>query len=358
MSLKQLRILNVRNLTDIDIEPCSGLNVFYGANASGKTSLLESISILGTARSFRTHHIKQIIQYTKSGLTVFGQLNDGQAIIPIGIEKTKTSTTVRIQGQSLKQSSELTKLLPVVSLHPELHRLVSEGPKFRRQFLDMGVFHVEHHFLSLWQDYHKILRQRNAALRQEQTDSLIKVWDKELIKYAEQINLMRQNYLARLQVYYETTAHTLLGFVPEIRYHSGWSKDLDFATALADGFNNDKEKRYTGSGPHRADIKFSYQGTPVQHCFSRGQQKMLVTILLLSQALLLREKQQQCIILVDDLAAELDTEHRQLFIKLLFDTQAQCFITLTDPNLLNIDSDSNIKMFHVKHGTVTADALS
>lgn len=358
MSLKLLRIHNVRNLSEVDIEPCSGLNIFYGANASGKTSLLESISILGTARSFRTHHVKQIIQYTKTELTVFGQLNDGEKTFPIGIEKSKNATTVRINGQTLKQSSELTKLLPVVSLHPELHRLVSEGPKFRRQFLDMGVFHVEHHFLSIWQDYHKILRQRNAALRQEQSDSLIKMWDKDLIKYSEQITAMRQDYIARLQKYYETTASSLLGFIPDIHYQTGWSKDLDFATALHEGFDNDKDKHYTRSGPHRADIKFSYQATPVQHCFSRGQQKMLVTILLLSQALLLREKQQHCIILVDDLAAELDVEHRQLLMQLLQDSQAQCFISLTDPNLLNIDSALDIKLFHVEHGVITADTMN
>ncbi|MFV2061874.1 MAG: DNA replication/repair protein RecF, partial [Gammaproteobacteria bacterium] len=352
MSLKQLRVHNVRNLSAVDIEPCSGINVFYGANASGKTSLLESISILGTARSFRTNHIKQIIQYEQNGLTVFGQLHNGDITIPMGIEKTKTTTTVRIKGETLKQASELTKLLPVVSLHPELHRLVSEGPKFRRQFLDMGVFHVEHQFLSVWQDYHKILRQRNAALRQEQSDDLIQVWDKDLIRHSEQITQMRESYLSQLNQYYQITANTLLGFVPLIEYYPGWSKDNNFESALHDSFQTDKDRHYTRAGPHRADIRFTHNGIAAQHCFSRGQQKMLVTILLLSQALLLREKQQHCIILVDDLAAELDTEHRQLFMQLLNNTQAQCFITLTDPNLLDVKNQPNIKMFHVKHGEI------
>jgi len=355
MTLKQLRVHNVRNLTGIDIEPCSGLNIFYGANASGKTSLLESISILGSARSFRTNQIKQIIQYKQDSLTVFGKLDDSGTTTAMGIEKSKSGTTVRINGETLKQASELSKLLPVVSLHPELHRLVSEGPKFRRQFLDMGVFHVEHQFLSIWQDYHKILRQRNAALRQEQSDSMITVWNKDLIKYSVQITDMREDYLTRLQPYYESTANTLLGFVPQISYHTGWSKELDYPTALAESFASDKEHHYTRLGPHRADIRFSHEGIPVQHCFSRGQQKMLVTILLLSQALLFREKQQLCLIVVDDLAAELDDEHRQLFMTLLRETKAQCFITLTDPGLLNIDLESNVKVFHVEHGTITPD---
>jgi len=340
MSLKQLRVNFVRNLSDIDITPCPGLNIFYGANASGKTSLLEAIAILSTARSFRTNQIKQIIQHQQQALTVFGQHFDGTTVIPMGIEKSTKGTTVRIKGETLKQASELSKLLPVVSLHPELHRLVSEGPKFRRQFLDMGVFHVEHQFLSRWQDYHKTLRQRNAALRQQQPDGLIQIWNKDLIKHCAQITAMRQNYLSRLEDYYQSTANTLLGFVPTIHYHTGWSKDCDYATALQDSFQTDKEHHYTRCGPHRADIRFSVDGVPVQHCFSRGQQKMLVTILLLSQALLLRENKQQCIILVDDLAAELDTEHRDLFMKLLADTQAQCFITLTDPGLLQLDQNT------------------
>ncbi len=356
MSLKQLRVHHVRNLTEIDIEPCSSLNIFYGANASGKTSLLESISILGTARSFRTNHIKQIIQYQQDGLTVFGQLDDGTTTIPMGIEKTRSATTVRIKGETLKQASELSKLMPVVSLHPELHRLVSEGPKFRRQFLDMGVFHVEHQFLVVWQNYHKVLRQRNAALRQQQSDDLITIWDKDLIKHGNAISDMRVDYLKRLQPYFESTATTLLGFIPDINYHLGWPKDRDYQTALNDSFITDKEHHYTRCGPHRADIRFSHEGTPVQHCFSRGQQKMLVTILLLSQALLLREKQQQCIILVDDLAAELDEQHRLLFMQLLSDTNAQCFITLTDPSLLNIDPESDTKLFHVEHGMITPDS--
>ncbi len=353
MSLKQLRVRYVRNLTEVDIEPSSNLNVFYGANASGKTSLLESISILGTARSFRTNHIKQIIQYQQEALTVFGQLDNGSTLVPMGIEKTRSTTTVRIKGETLKQASELSKLMPVVSLHPELHRLVSEGPKFRRQFLDMGVFHVEHQFLAVWQNYHKILRQRNAALRQQQSDSLIQVWNKDLIKYGNSISEMRLDYLNRLQPYFDSTATTLLGFIPDINYQTGWSKDFDYQTALDESFVTDKEHHYTRCGPHRADIRFSHNNTPVQHCFSRGQQKMLVTILLLSQALLLREKQQQCIILVDDLAAELDQQHRSLFMQLLTDTNAQCFITLTDPSLLNIDPASNTKLFHVEHGAIT-----
>lgn len=355
MNLKQLRVQHVRNLSSVDIEPCSGLNVFYGANASGKTSLLESIAILGTARSFRTNKIKQIIQYQQDGLTVFGLMSDGNVTVPMGIEKTKSGTTVRIKGETVKQASELSKLMPLVSLHPELHRLVSEGPTFRRQFLDMGVFHVEHQFLSIWQDYHKTLRQRNAALRQEQSDELIQVWDKDLIKYSEQVTLLRQQYLVRLQTYYETTASTLLGFVPEIRYFTGWSNQYDYQTALTESFQMDKEQHYTRCGPHRADIRFNYDGAAVQHCFSRGQQKMLVSILLLSQALLLREKQQHCIILVDDLTAELDKKHRQIFMKLLNETKAQCFITLTDPALLELDGDTNIKLFHVEQGKITPD---
>lgn len=354
MYLTQLDIHQVRNLFEVKIKPSKRCNYIFGANASGKTSVLEAIYLLSIARSFRTTHIKHVISYEQPSLQVFARIENGNKVsTPIGLERSSHKTRIRINGLDVKQVSELSSLLPVQIINPDVHKLLEQGPKYRRQFIDWGVFHVEHSFLQAWQQYYRVLKQRNAALRRKQDRKSITLWDEQLIQYAKTITLSRENYLLGFLPIFNKYVEKLMGLDVSICYQRGWNGELSFTETLENSFQKDTFKGFTSFGPHRADLEISYQGNLVQNSFSRGQQKLLVCAMRLAQINhLKKETNQQSILLVDDLAAELDIEHRQNLIELLIDTQAQLFVTATEKNSFVLPPEIESKMFHVEHGVL------
>ena len=353
MYLTQLDIRQVRNLQDVKINPGKRCNYIFGANASGKTSILEAIYLLSVARSFRTTHIKHVISHDSSLLQVFARINKNEESTPLGLERSVRKTRIRINGTDVKQVSELSALLPVQIINPDVHKLLEQGPKYRRQFIDWGVFHVEHNFLQAWQQYYRVLKQRNAALRRKHDKKNIVLWDKQLIEHAKTITLSRENYLSGFLPIFDLYVEKLMGLSVDIAYQRGWNVEQSFTETLESSFEKDIFKGFTSFGPHRADLEISNKGNLVQNCFSRGQQKLLVCAMRLAQISHLKQaSNQQSILLVDDLAAELDVVHRQKLIELLIDTQAQLFVTATEQNSFILPPEIEAKMFHVEHGVL------
>lgn len=353
MYLTQLDIRQVRNLHEVKIYPGKQCNYIYGDNASGKTSILEAIYLLSIARSFRTTHIKHVISHNYPSLQIFARIekNTHETATALGIERTSHKTRIRINGLDVNQVSELSSLLPVQIINPDVHKLLEQGPKYRRQFIDWGVFHVEHGFLQNWQQYYRVLKQRNAALRRKLPKNDIILWNKQLIDYAKLITISRENYLSGLLPIFNKYVNKLMGLTVDIRYQRGWNSENSFTETLESSIEKDKFKGFTTLGPHRADLEISYNGILVQNTFSRGQQKLLVCAMRLAQITHLKQKtDQQSVLLVDDLAAELDIQHRQYLIELLIDTQAQLFVTATEYDSFTLPPEIESKMFHVEHG--------
>ena len=355
MHLTHLEIHQVRNIQDVKIKPDIRCNYIFGDNASGKTSLLEAIYLLSIARSFRTTHIKHVISHDKQVLRVFARVNKENKLdsTPVGIERSFNKTRIRINGIDVKQISELTSLLPVQIINPDVHKLLEQGPKYRRQFIDWGVFHVEHDYLANWRAFHRVLQQRNAALRQHQSGKQISAWDKALVEEAMVITRCRQNYLAGLLPILQDYSQQLIQQQPVLSYQQGWPTEESLHQLLVDSLPRDRERGHTQYGPHRAELVFKFNGVPAQEILSRGQTKLFISAMQLAQVShLAREQGVQCVVMIDDLAAELDRSRRAALIDLLLSTQAQVFITVTEPSLLDIAPGQGHKMFHVEQGRV------
>ncbi|VAX13249.1 DNA recombination and repair protein RecF [hydrothermal vent metagenome] len=356
MSLNMLALQNFRNIEAADLNFSSTCNIFIGDNGAGKTNILESIYYLSLSRSFRTSQPKKLIQVQASHMQVVGRVTDrhGGSNAVLGIRKSVSDTQIRINGETVKQSSRLASYLPVQVIHPQGHELLEQGPKLRRQFLDWGVFHVEPSFLSLWHDYAHTLKQRNAALRQGQAARAIQLWDDRVIVEGEKITDLRRAYLDKLKPHINDYCLALLGLKVEVDYRAGWLNALDFADALKSSLELDQQYGYTRMGPHRADLIFKNENNRVQDYFSRGQQKLLVCALRLAQVKqLIEETKRDALILIDDLAAELDERHREKLIATAFETGAQVFMTSTQLALLKLTPMPEYKVFHVEHGHVT-----
>jgi DNA replication and repair protein RecF len=355
MSLVRLLITHVRNIQQATLAPGPGINIVYGDNGSGKTSLLEAIQILATGKSFRTPHIRSIIHHDSDYLRVFGEINAEGHITPAGIERHHHHTRIRIAGKDVKSISELAFLLPVQYLGPESHRILDLGPRFRRQLVDWGVFHVEPVYYGQWMRFQRLLKQRNAALRDRRQQSTLAVWDKDLVETAMELTEQRRGYLQRLAPLFSEYLR-LLSSTLDIQYiyMPGWPENMAYGEVLANAGERDKKKGFTQYGPHRADIVFKLGTFNARDELSRGQQKIAIHAFRLAQvALLQQESGRGCIILVDDLPSELDHEHLQNILQALAEFKTQVFITaIQGEQLTGILAGEDLKMFHVERGNV------
>src|SRR6202030_2423335 len=225
MSLRRLQVTDFRCLQSVALDLDSRFTLISGPNASGKTSLLESIYVLGRARSFRTRRLDDLIRSGASRFVIYGEAG-AERRTGLGIEGSALGMRARMGGDRVASLAELAAVLPVQIIDPEVHRLIEEGPSRRRRFLDWGVFHVEHSFVEKWQQYQLVLKQRNAALKARQPAAAVAAWGVDLVKLGVSIHEARARYMGRLAPLASDIAGRLLGLQLSMSYRSGWSRDL------------------------------------------------------------------------------------------------------------------------------------
>lgn len=328
MSLAQLNVHHVRNIASAQLTLHPRYNVFYGANGSGKTSLLEAIYLLGTGHSFCTRETSSLIQQGKPALTVFSRTHTDETV---SIQKSIThATQVKINQQPCQRSSDLAHFLPCQAFHQGIFQIMDEGPSVRRSLLDWGLFHVEPSYLSVWKDYRRIIKQRNALLRQKAALQHCLPWNAMLVERANALDRMRAGYFKTWSNVFQTIVSQLTDTPCTIHYYKGWDKKGSgkaLGDILLEQFVSDTQAQYTHSGAHHADILFEAGPLGGKQSLSRGQQKILLIALRLAQAQMLPKS---CVYLFDDIAAELDAHHLERFFNCLNQVKGQFFLTAID----------------------------
>ena len=354
MSLRRLAVQYIRNIESASMCLAPGINLISGNNGSGKTSLLESIYFLGSARSFRSAGVEPLINRDAGYCMVRGELVNGQELI---VQRQRRGAQVlRISGQPVLRTSELAQYLPVLLLSPDTVNLLLGGPALRRRFLNWGVFHVEQSpgeeqmFSLLWANAVRSLRQRNETLRKPRPDlTELDVWSREFARFSEAIDERRSHYMVPfIECYLNNCQKFMERNDISVEYQRGWEGEL--AEILANDVDQDIKRGYTHKGFQRADVKIRIKGDDVTRVCSRGELKILAWTLVISQGDLLDT---DLVYLVDELMAELDTQHRKKICRHLEGCNRQVIATGIDAVELATCWDVvDPKMFHVEQGIV------
>jgi DNA replication and repair protein RecF len=362
MPLDRLSFQGLRNLQPLELKPGSGINLFVGDNGSGKTSLLEGIYILGMGRSFRTRHLRHAIHHDADQLTLHGRLlgePSSEPPVPIGVRRHRDASELemRLDSEKVDRLARLVEALPLQLINPDAFRLLEGPPSGRREFLDWGVFHVKHDFLSAWRCFRRALKHRNALLRHGRIeDAALDAWERELAHWGEVLDVLRQEWIQSFEPVFMETLSGLIELPGlELRYTRGWDRKRALRDVLEQSRMTDRQVGFTQQGPQRADIGIRYCKRPAVEVLSRGQQKLVVSALKLAQGRLLEQTtERSCLYLIDDLPAELDADHRRVFCQWLERMRCQAFITSVDPGALDNswETDTAVSMFHVKHGEI------
>jgi len=325
--------------------------------------VLESIHLLGMARSFRGNSIKSVITHRQTECTVFGTVTLASSPtgpgLQLGVQRSMAGEVqIKVSGKAVRTVAQLVEHFPLQVITAESFDLLTGSPGARRQYLDWGVFHVEHRFFGQWQRFQRCIKQRNKILRRGKIAAQeLEAWTRDLTASGEAINDYRKAYFELLKPRFTVIMNRLAPSLQalELRYRRGWDKQLTYQGAIQNSITADLEHGYTHIGPQRADIRVMYDGHLAAETLSRGQQKLVVCGLKLAQGQLMSEMGKgKCTYLIDDLPSELDKQHSQLVCALLASMEAQVFITCVQQQ--DIESvwpeTKEMAMFHVEHGDV------
>ncbi len=365
MTITRLEYNNFRNIEHIIIEPCSGINVLYGANAQGKTNMLEGIWLLGGGRSFRGSHERDFIKFgegrTKISVDFFSGGREQSAQI---IYSDKEKKQVKLNGINKKSVSSLSENVYEVVFSPEHLTLVKGGPGERRRFIDEAIAKIKPVFADAVSKYNRTLAQQNALLKNIYYDNrladTLDAWSVRLAALGAFIIRMRVKYIKKLSqcagVYHMGISNNKENLT--LSYGGTIADDNEISRAELENIliqklrNSREEDIHSGTtsvGPHRDDVNIYVNDKLLKAFGSQGQQRSCVMSLKLAEAQLLGvAKDEEPIIILDDVLSELDSDRREFLLNKI--AGRQVFISSCDST--SVPNQSNSRIFRINNGSL------
>lgn len=341
MKVKSLKLNNYRNYSDFRVEFSDGLNIIKGANAQGKTNLIEAIYMCSIGKSLRATKERQAIMWDKERAYISLEVEKkfGKSSIEIILSKT-AKKTVRINKIPIKKIGELLGELNAVFFSPDELKLIKESPEDRRRFMDISLSQMSKAYFYLLGKYERILANRNKLLKEELSRekllSTLSIWDEQLSTVGSKIILSRIHFLESLAPYALLSHKYLTSDAEELKLeYTGLTGTTEeevkqkFLQALNKNLEKDIRLCYTSVGPHRDDIKVTVNGIDVRAFGSQGQQRTAALSLKLAELEII-EKQtgEKPILLLDDVLSELDVNRKKRLLN--FCKKTQTFLTCTE----------------------------
>ena len=331
MLVRSLQVTGHRNLAPLHLEPTPRFNVISGDNGQGKTNLLEAIYLVGTLRSFRTSQASELIAWGQSESRVAAQVTRGGLERHYEIAFRNGRRSLRLDDKSPGRLRDYFGDFNVVLFAPEDLSVPRGSPSARRRFLDRAVFNYGAGFLEDAQRYARVLKSRNAVLRDPAPRvELLDVYDEQLATVGEKLLRARREYLAALAPGFAQAfeAITRTGLAAELAYEGVPEGTLAAATAASRA--RDVARRATSVGPHVDDLVFLLDGRAARAYASQGQLRALILAWKTAEMRLLAQIHGDApVLLLDDVSSELDPARNRFLFDFLHEIECQCFVTTT-----------------------------
>ncbi len=361
MKITALQVEGARNLARVQLEPGPRFNVFHGDNGQGKTNLIETVYVLATLRSFRTARLAELVTLGGTRATMSARVvrADTERRYDVVLEPPRRH--VLLDGKPVRPLARYFGGWNVVLFAPEDLLVARGAPAERRRFLDRAVFARSPAYLGLAQDFDKVLRSRNAVLRQlgegdRRAAAMLPVYDAQLAPLAVAVSAARRSLVAELAPRFTAgfEAITRTGLTVAARLETAPELAAGDPAAVLAGLQRDQARDVargsTSLGPHRDDLGFVLEGQPASQYASQGQLRALVLAWKIAELDLLREVHgEPPILLLDDVSSELDDARNLYLFEYLTTHEHQCFITTTHPRHVILTRD---RVDHVVAGGV------
>jgi DNA replication and repair protein RecF len=330
--LRNLSIRDFRCFARFEIDFHPDITCIVGANALGKTSLLEAVVVLARLQSPRTNSLAPVIRTGAKGLVVDGMVNNRHMQFYYSASRRKLALD-SVEQKDAQDYLQISRLVFFANTDIDLVRGAGEE---RRRFLDFLGSQLFRDYRLVLRSYEKALRSRNAYLKMAGARSReVVAYTKPLIDFGGKLTELRGSLVRRLEPH-AVVAFNVIGEREEqfgLEYHSGSTGD--YTGALAASAEEEARLKTTLIGPHRDDLLLRLSGQPAAVYASEGQQRTMAIALKLGHARLLEsEFGASPLLLLDDVFGELDTARRnRLFANL--PAEGQRIITTTSLAWLN-----------------------
>jgi len=358
MKIKKIKLVQFRNYKKETIEFKDGLNVLVGANAQGKTNLLEAIYFSCIGKSPRTKKETDLILWNTDSAKIEIELEkkEGTKKIEIFLNK-KGKKNIQINGVNILKISELIGTLNCVFFSPDELKLVKESPQDRRRFMDIDLSQLSKNYFYLINTYNKVLSHRNKLLKDTKSFDVLKetvyIWDTQLAELGAKIIIRRIRFLNALKLYAKKTHFELTDNKEELELsYDGIVEEKEeqikerLKKEYVETLEKDFKLGFTTTGPHRDDIKILINKIDVKTFGSQGQQRTVALSLKLAELEIFNsERGEYPILLLDDVLSELDEARKQKLLEKI--KNVQTIITTT-----SFTKTNGINLFTVKDGTI------
>jgi len=323
VAFSKIDLRNFRCFDSLSIDISSKSNLFYGKNGCGKTSILESIYVASSGRSFRTSNLESLIKKGSEAFIIKAYDDNTGSVLEV--KKAKTKPINIKMNNSRVTISELVRAFPSFSIDSKTFFYNDNAPEYRRKHLDRGLFVASPDYAKDWFGYFRSLKQRNSALKLGDITQA-KAYDSLLVDHGERLNSLREGLIMEVKQIYDDIVYKLIQENQRANIFSnldiylkpGFDNSQSLMESLLNSNNIDLKRKTTTIGPHKADVIFESKGLLIKDIFSRGEQKLLSILWSLSQNIYLgRAFNLNPILLLDDLSSELDAEMLDCFLPTL-----------------------------------------
>lgn len=344
--ITDLRMRQFRSYKNASFELSPGVNIIVGPNGSGKTNLLEALLVLARGNSYRVKD-QELVQFGKPWARLDCHTDGaGQRTVKVVVEP-EPEKQYELDGKTFKRLT-LQHTLPVVLFEPNHLQLLGGGSERRRDYLDDLLEQTTPGYGTTRRHYRRALAQRNALLKQNPTKTQVFPWDIRLSQLAGIMVRARAELVKRinkdLAKLYKELSQTKTKVVAE--YGNRWpveAYESRFLHKLETGLEDDRQRGFTSSGPHREDLRILFDGHPAQEIASRGEVRTAILALKIIELKIIEDVRQATpLLLLDDVFSELDGKRRHALTDYL--APYQTFVTTTDADAVvdHFTENSNI----------------
>lgn len=371
MVLRELNILNYKNIREAGMSFSDKLNCFVGLNGQGKTNILDAIYYLSFTKSAYNAIDSQNINHDEEMALVQGKYVDGdtEEMISCGLKR-GVKKQFRRGKKDYKRLLDHIGLIPLVMVSPQDSELVVDGSEERRRFMDGVISQYNKAYLENLTQYNALLKQRNALLKQyenvglgELPVDLFEVLEMQMVQYAEPIYRERVRFIEQFTPYFQEAYRAISGDKEQVSItYVSQMHERDLAEALARTRGRDIILGWTSQGVHKDELEMKLGDYPLKRVGSQGQQKSFLLAMKLGQASYLSSVhagKEKPILLLDDIFDKLDSERVERIVQLVVGQQfGQIFITDTDRQHLTTilrEQAEEAKVFVVENGEVALE---
>jgi DNA replication and repair protein RecF len=359
LRFERLRLTSFRNIPSATLEPSPRLNLIWGDNGQGKTSVLEALYAVATTRSFRTDKLAQCIRTGQAEARVTATVREEALARELSLGVAPRGRHVALDGKRPKTLASYAVRTPVVVFHPRDLELVTGAASERRRLLDRLVLYADPTGAEAARRYAEALKDRQKLLETRGV-SAAELGDFEQVaaehgaRFARARSEAAERLLPELEVAFRSV--TPAGLTLQASYQPGGSQSPEqFAAELYARRPEDYRRGRASFGPQRDELALEVAGRAARSDASQGQQRLLSLSLKLSELRCIEQaRRAHPVLLLDDVSSELDASRTESVLRLLQESKGQIFVTTTRPELFTSGAfpRSERADFRVENGAI------